>query len=331
MNRFLPIISVMFAVLLVAGCGSAPTGTSEGEPVKVRIGYQSGWAPNANIGITLDKTDLLQKHGLIGEIVGFQAGPQLSEAILGGRIDIGFQGDGPTMALLARNAPVRILAKLVDYEGQLLVRTESPIQKVADLKGKKVGAMLGTGVYRQLLSWLEAAGLNGSGDVQIINLTPSEMLPALYSGQVEAIASWAPVSIQPVLENRARPIQSGWSRGVLLVTEKFLKEHPEAVVKFLHAYREAIWTMTVEKDQVNQWVADAAGWPVEVVATSALEDRNYREAKSLDDVTVRLTEAELVDLQGLGDFLLAQKVLDKRPDVRAALDLGPLNQVETQN
>jgi sulfonate transport system substrate-binding protein len=330
MKRSMQSIFVIILLLLINGCSAAPASnaTSAQQPVTIRIGYQTGWAPNANIGVALERTNILDKHNLKGELIRFQAGPQLSEAILGGKVDIGFQGDGPTMALLARQTPVKILAKLVDYKGELLVQTNSKVQTVADLRGSKIGVMFGSGAYRQLLDWLAAANLDATSEVDLINLAPNEWLPALYSGQVEAIAGWAPGTVQPVLEKRARSIQSGWSRGVLLVTEKFLKAHPDAVTEFLKAYREAIWTMTNDKTQVNQWVAELTGWVPAVVAASAQEDRNYREAKSLEDVIVRLSDQELNDLQALGDFLVAQKRLDRRPDVRGALHLGPIDQVE---
>jgi ABC-type nitrate/sulfonate/bicarbonate transport system substrate-binding protein len=137
--------------------------------------------------------------------------------------------------------------------------------------------------------------------------------------------------VQPLLDGKARSIQIGWSRGLLLVTDKFMSEHPEAVNEFVKAYREAVWDMSQDRATINQAVADVSQQPLNVVQASAEEDRNYREATSLDDVVVRLSDDELNDLQGLGDFLFTQKRLDTKPDIRGALALGPIDQAEKKH
>jgi sulfonate transport system substrate-binding protein len=128
------------------------------------------------------------------EIYPFESGNDVLEALSAGRVDVGETGEvqpifaqnaGRPMKVIAASAPARLTS--------LLVKADSPIRGVADLKGRKVSFTKGTNTHWLVLKALSKAGLK-QADVQAVLLNSSEALPSLLSGQVDAIALTAPTT-----------------------------------------------------------------------------------------------------------------------------------------
>lgn len=126
----------------------------------------------------------------------------------------------------------------------LVVRKDSPIKSVADLKGKKIAATKGTDPYLFTLRALHAAGLSRD-DVEIVNLQHPDGRTALINGQVDAWAGLDPHMAAAQLDDGAKLLYRNvefntW--GFLNVREDFLKRYPDAVTRVLKVYEQArVW------------------------------------------------------------------------------------------
>ena len=111
------------------------------------------------------------------------------EAINGDALDIGSGSEIPATFAARQKANVRfIAASHEDLNNQVtLARKDAPIQKIADLKGKRVGYVRATTAHYYLSKQLAEAGL-GFDDIQAINLTPADGLSAFARGDLDA---WA--------------------------------------------------------------------------------------------------------------------------------------------
>ncbi|MFT4128043.1 MAG: ABC transporter substrate-binding protein [Gordonia sp. (in: high G+C Gram-positive bacteria)] len=130
------------------------------------------------------------------EWAAFESGPPLLEAEAAGKVDIGATGDTPAVFAQAANSPLKIVTvtavpKINDF---LLVRPDSPIHSVADLRGKKVAFTKGSSSHGLVLGLLNQAHLKPS-DITETYLTPTEGLAAFTSGQVDAWAVWNPYAV----------------------------------------------------------------------------------------------------------------------------------------
>lgn len=132
-----------------------------------------------------------------------------------------------------------------DGEG-IVVRNDSTLKTLADLRGKKVAVNKGgTGEY--LLSRaLQSAGIKES-EVQKEYLTPTDSGSAFVGGHVDAWAVWDPFLSLARQSYEGRLLTNGKQLGSenavgYFVTEKFNREHPEVV--------KIVWQ--VMKDQ-NAW------------------------------------------------------------------------------
>jgi sulfonate transport system substrate-binding protein len=123
----------------------------------------------------------------------------------------------------------------------LVTQSASPIQKVSDLKGKRIAATRGTDPHIFLIRALAETGLTEK-DVRIVLLQHQDGRLALSKGDVDAWAGLDPMMAQAELEDNARIFYrnaelNSW--GVLNTREDFATEQPELVAKVLQAYEKA--------------------------------------------------------------------------------------------
>jgi sulfonate transport system substrate-binding protein len=128
----------------------------------------------------------------------------------------------------------------------LVVRKDSPIQKVEDLRGKKVAVTRGTDPHIFLLRALHEAGLTEK-DIQMVVLQHPEGRIALEKGDVDAWAGLDPMMAQTEIQQGSRLFYRNVyfnSYGVLDVREEFAQQHPEYVKRVLAAYEKArLWAI----------------------------------------------------------------------------------------
>lgn len=80
--------------------------------------------------------------------------------------------------------PVRAVARLYDSYLHLLVPSDSPVHRLADLTGRRVA--IGAGAELVADRTLAAAGIDAASDLTRVVMAPAEAVRALRAGQVEA-------------------------------------------------------------------------------------------------------------------------------------------------
>ncbi|MEI7744628.1 MAG: ABC transporter substrate-binding protein [Chloroflexota bacterium] len=122
-------------------------------------------------------------------------GPGFLEAAAGGNVDVGSMADTPPIFAQANGVPVKVVAAkqlpATVSTVELFAAADSPINSVADLKGRKVAITPGTILQYTVIRALEKAGLAYS-DVVAVNLSPADALTAFQAGDVEVIAALDP-------------------------------------------------------------------------------------------------------------------------------------------
>lgn len=116
-------------------------------------------------------------------------GVQHIEALNGDALDLGSGSEIPALFAARQKAQVRFIAVTrEDLHNQVtLARKDAPIQRIADLKGKRVGYVRATTSHYYLSRQLAEAGLSFA-DIQAINLSPADGLSAFDRGDLDA---WA--------------------------------------------------------------------------------------------------------------------------------------------
>ncbi|MBN3887153.1 MAG: aliphatic sulfonate ABC transporter substrate-binding protein [Nostoc sp.] len=161
---------------------------------QLKIGYPEGMT-NLEVLRTQGLLETrLRPYGLIVTWTSFLSASSLIEALSNGTID--FCGGGGTASIFSQAADhvfVRVAKeKYTAPKGQaILVPEDSPIQTLADLKGKKIAFDKGSSAHYILVRSLAKVGLDFS-DIQPVYLTQPEALPQFRRGEIDAWVIWVP-------------------------------------------------------------------------------------------------------------------------------------------
>jgi len=165
----------------VAGCAvafvmSMQPIVSQAADVVVGQGTTIGWAPF----FVAEGLDLWKQNGLDAKVVSFPSGRLVIESILGGSATFGTATETPVALSALNNLPIRILAVIDTHEVYDLVAT-TEVQRIEDIRGKRLAYSSGTNAQVYLARLLDRAGLKPD-DIKAISLSPSDMVSALANG-----------------------------------------------------------------------------------------------------------------------------------------------------
>ena len=198
--KFLGLLSLL--VIILAACGSADknnenSGSATDEADKadevVRVGYQKG----NTINILKESgflEEALESEGYTVEWKEFTHGNTLMEGLATGHIDFGHAADGPGIFAQAGNKPiVYVGADLPNPEGVgVLVHKDSGIDSIADLKGKKIGALKGGNHHYLAILAVEEAGLSVDDIDWVYLQDAAQMRTAFETKKIDALATYDP-------------------------------------------------------------------------------------------------------------------------------------------
>src|SRR5471032_2610660 len=127
----------------------------------------------------------------------FTAGSPVAEALNSNSLDIGLLGDAPVLFMGALGAPIKVIAISQQNLGgvAILVRKDSSIHSLADLKGKRAAIWKGSWSQQLLFNALDKAGVP-RGSLDLRYLSALDASHALDGGSVDVIATWEPYVTQ---------------------------------------------------------------------------------------------------------------------------------------
>jgi aliphatic sulfonates family ABC transporter substrate-binding protein len=181
-----------FGLVCAALFATSAAPLSADQAKELRIGYQKD-----GVLLIVKQQGALEKRlaqaGVKLSWVEFQSGPPLLEALNSGAIDIGQTGDTPPIYAQAAGSKLVYLAAAPDFgkRSGILVRADSGITKIADLKGKRVAFTRGSSAHNVVVRLLANAGLTFA-DIQPVDLQPADAAAAFRNGGIDAWAIWDP-------------------------------------------------------------------------------------------------------------------------------------------
>jgi sulfonate transport system substrate-binding protein len=244
-----------------------PAGAYAETPKEVRLDY-AYYAPTS---LVLKQQGLLEKalapQGISVKWVFSQGSNRSLEYLNGGSTDFASTAGLAAVLSRANGSPIKTVyvASRPEWTA-LVVPKDSPINSLADLKGKKIAATKGTDPFLFLLQSLQKAGLNKNA-VEIVHLQHPDGRTALERGDVDAWAGLDPLMASSQLQAGSRQLYRNLdfnSYGVLNVTEKFAATQPELIKQVIAAYEQAREWAIANPDALAQLLADEAKLPLDV-------------------------------------------------------------------
>ncbi|ANF82998.1 sulfonate ABC transporter substrate-binding protein [Acinetobacter sp. NCu2D-2] len=174
----------------------------------------------------------------------FPAGPQMLEALAIGAVDLGYVGNTPPIFAQAADKDLTYIGYEVSpaHSLALVVSKDSTIQKLEDLKGKRIALQKGSNAHEFLSKVLQRAGLTWQ-DIQPIFLPPADARAAFDKKSVDAWAIWDPFLAAAEKHGQARVVTKTGdfdeTYSFYIANPKFIAAHPQAPSKFLKALNDS--------------------------------------------------------------------------------------------
>lgn len=288
--RHLKALAVVAAVTAVSGCGSS-SGTTTTKDLHLDYAYYNP------LSLVIRDQQLLEKKGYHVTWVLSQGSNKANEGLRSKALDFGSTGGSPALLARANGTPIKTVDVYARGEWTaLVVAKNSPINAVADLKGKKVAVTKGTDPYFFLLQSLATAGLSPA-DIEIVNLQHADGKTALERGDVDAWSGLDPFMAETIQQQGSRIIYRNPdfnSGGVLNAREDFITAHPDSVQLVVDTYEEARkWAKTHPAELAALLASQAK------VSQSVAQEELGRTALNIDPVPGDWLRAVLTRIEPL--------------------------------
>ncbi len=303
--RFISTLVVMMGMLV-------GTSASADEKTHLRIGWQIPWATQGQLVQILKNTDILEKNGLTADFVGRAYGPMLNEIALADGIDVVLTADQPAATLFAKDKGWMGIGKLMYNRTLTYVPPNSPVQTLADLKGKTIGIPIGAAAERITVAALERAGLDAKKDVTIINLGILEQGPLVMKGKdaakwdtFDALSGFDPTPAIFEAQGVIRVLDVGKVCSLVLMNENFINKNAGVAEKLMQSFFDAYDYYRQNIEQANTWFMKEAGLQEanQKACNVAASIEPNVSAKSRGEIRVTLSEEDFKMLEDAAVFM----------------------------
>lgn len=249
LKKLVTLAMAIVSVLSVAGCGNnahteTASDSSSGEYV-VKIGVAQGALCHAPIHAAIEN-GYFEEEGLKFESVDFGS-TAIQEAIGSGQIDAGFGLVGKFIQPMENGLNIKITSGMHTGCTKLLVKKDSGIKSVKDLKGKKIGvnglASSETVTTKRALAKVGVSFSEQNPEVEFLVYSTTDLPVALNNGAVDAITVADPVATTAEKEYDLDVIINTTTDEdfkdeyccISFVTTELAEKHPDLAAKFTRA------------------------------------------------------------------------------------------------
>jgi len=303
----------------LAALSSGLAAAQGSKPQTLRIGLQKSSTLTTILRTRSTLEQLLAPLSVKVSWHEFTSGLPLLEALNLGNIDVSAdvadtvpvfaQAAGAQLTFIAQESPSPSAQAIV-------VRADSPIRTVADLKGRKIGFAKAAGVHYLLIAALEKVGLSFK-DIEPAYLAPADGRAAFERGAIDAWVVWDPFLAAVQKQSQVRVLADG--SGLASYQRYYLAGTPYA-----QARPDVLRVFFDELRKAGQWVKqspqDAAALlaPVWGLDAAVIELANSRRSYEVRAVVA----PALSEQQRIADAFFAEKLLPRRVN---ALDVPLFN------
>ncbi|WP_437940426.1 ABC transporter substrate-binding protein [Sorangium sp. So ce341] len=246
------------------------------------------------------------------------AGPAVNEAVANNLLDIWTHGHLPSVVGRASGLKTRLLGSASRRgHAYLVVPSDSPINGVKDLRGKKVAFAKGTATQLSANRILEGHGLTEK-DIRSINMDTSTSKAALATKDIDAafggtdFLSLRDQGIAKIVYTTKGDSPTYPSNSGIIAREDFIDEHPEIVQRII--------TLAVKS---SAWVADEKNrnQVFQLWSKSGTPYANYKEAQQGEDM--KQNASPLLDEYVIARYKSAVADSKKFGLIRSTFDVEP--------
>ncbi|SIO10935.1 ABC transporter substrate-binding protein [Vannielia litorea] len=222
------------------------------DPVKVRIGTLLSEIVGPPLYVA-DDYGIFAENGLEVEVIKFDNGTQMTQALVGGSLDGALAGAAVVSSIAVRGLGVMVTPTYLEYDTNLIYATDaSGITSVEDLRGQQLAFPFGTTAHVLVSSALREAGMTFD-DIRAVNMGYQATTAALLSEAVPAVVISGGF-VEAVTRKGAKRVTSLRDfypetavLGGLVLSNAFVESNPEALPKLAASVIEAQVRLTEEE------------------------------------------------------------------------------------
>lgn len=250
------------------------------------------------------------------ELVYFASSLDIEKAVVNGNIDFGEYGTTAALIAGAQGDPQVLIGDAARKGAAIVVKADSPIKTIEDLRGKKIANFPGALQDVLLRAKLKQAGLDPNKDVQLIKITWAEMPIALQRGDVDAYAGSEPHPTLAVSEGYGRILSYpydtpiGSLNSALATSKAMVEKDPQLVQAVVCAQKAAYEYMQKNQDEWVDTGRRLFGFDPKVTKASMVNV----------GIGWELSDEYIASFKAMGKALLELKIIEREPDYARMID-----------
>jgi sulfonate transport system substrate-binding protein len=237
-----------------------------------------------------------EKEGLPVKITNFASGSVAADAFRTGRGSIIVAGDLPTIRLWQQGFVG--VAPQAHYNALSVIVARNNIKGAPDMKGKKVGVLVGSTSEFFAKLYLAKAGMKPT-DIDMVNLRPAEMVTGLSRGDIDAFVIWQPFgwrAVSAVKDAHILTTGKGYFEEweAITTTKDYAAQHAAELAAFLRGL-----------DAAGKWIPNNLDEAAKIVAAQIRFDdvKVTRDMLSVIDWNLAYTPAFRRDMEVVSEFI----------------------------
>ena len=251
-------VRLALAVATVAAVGGGPSVFAQDV---VRIALPTKTYYPTIITETAVRQKLFDKEGLRAELTVYRGGAEAFEAVAAGAADVSLGSAAIIAAGIRKGVKTKGFAgaALGYYGWVLMVKTDSKVQSVSELEGKKVGITSAGSASDLLAQWTMA---DKKVNFTRVPLGGGGLVPNLITGNVEAVVLYSPLTFKVMQDKSARSLVDFGAvvpehlTGVWLASDKLIADKPAVIQKTTNAVFGAMRSLRADRADAIKLIAE---------------------------------------------------------------------------
>jgi NitT/TauT family transport system substrate-binding protein len=229
--------------------------------------------PNLRVGLAVDGTTFLpiyvaaaktwQAEGINGQLFTFRGDSEVSQALIGGSVDLHLGSTTGILNLVDAGQPVSAFYAGFD-QADLAWLADPSIKRWEDLRGKTLGVSTFGSITDALTQYvLRKRGLTPNKDVQLVQAGgTASAYQALKSGKLAAAIMSSPGKWMAqddgftVLGTQASEVSPQWPKHVFMAKKSFIAANPATLTALLRAHVAAVRLAHADRALAQQVLVD---------------------------------------------------------------------------
>lgn len=246
-NKIIAII-IIILVVVVAGVFFIMNGDNG----TVTIGYLPSDHDSALF--VADAQGEYEKAGISTKLVQFNNGGDLMTAMASGDVDIGYVGITPVLSSIEKGVPVKVISAAQTEGSGIVVSSDSGINSVSDLAGKKIATPGEASIQHMLLQYYLKENGMSIDDLKVSAMKVPSMNDALKTNKIDGMITFEPFVSTAVANGNKLLVGSSEILPdhpccVVVASDDFINKHPDEIKKVLEIHENAT-------NFINEKIAD---------------------------------------------------------------------------